>query len=797
MKKLLPALFSMLLITGAVRAQLSVRGMVLDSVKHEPLAFVTVSLTNSQTAKPVKSILTDQSGKFQLNNIPKQPLQLTLTFIGYQGKIINIAENTSQIDLGRIGLSPAMGQLKEVAVTAARPLLKREIDRLIYDVQADPDNKTFNTLDMLRKVPLLNIDGYDKIKLKGSGDFKILVNGRESALTAHNPEEALKAMPAMNVERIEVITTPPAKYDGEGLAGIINIVTKKNTDQGYNVSSKLSYDNVYGPGANTSITAKQGKVGVTGFFSYSYQDKLTNPLGNVREIYSPVRSILTQDGQYISGKGSHIENNADLSYDIDSLNLLTLEYGNYFGKGLSQLEQTSAERDDDGLLTQQYFSFEDGNSQNSSSSAEINYQRGFKRSKQQLLTFSYKFDNSNSYNDQDVHFQDQVNYGEPDYRQHSKVETREHTAQLDYTQPLHQFSLESGMKAILRRNNSNYDYSQLEGADYIPVPDLSNLFSYQQQVYSAYTSGQLTTEKYEAKAGLRLEQTNVDADFTSSGQNLHQNYTSVLPSLSVQRNFKNWNLTFGAANRLARPGIWDLNPFVDRSNPKFLTTGNPNLKPTIMHVFELNYTNLKHHSITAGLSYQTTNNSIENVRVILPDTVMFRQPKNIGKLRNLTLNAGINMSISKQWQLNTNSQVNYISIKGEDNGILMENHGFQGSIALDTSYKFNDGWRLSANASYETGEIQFQGNSNYYVYSSFRVSKEMAGKKLQLTLTANNPYSSRVTLHGSSYTPDFYRKEYYTDYSRTIAFSLNYKFGHLSSDIKKSQHGIHNDDLRG
>lgn len=797
MKKLLPALFTMLLITGAVRAQLSVRGMVLDSVKHESLAFVTVSLTNSQTAKPVKSILTDQSGKFQLKDIPNQPLQLTLTYIGYQSKIIKIDENTNQIDLGRINLSSAIGKLKEVAVIATRPLLKREIDRLSYDVQADPDNKTFNTLDMLRKVPLLNIDGYDKIKLKGSSSFKILVNGKESALTAHNPEEALKAMPAMNVERIEVITTPPARYDGEGLAGIINIVTKKNTDQGYNVSSNVSYNSVYGPGANTSITAKQDKLGITGFVSYSYQDKLTNPLGNVREIYSPVRSTLTQDGEYISGKGSHVENIVDLSYDIDSLNLLTLEYSNYSGKGLSQLEQTSVERNDNGLLTQQYFSFEDGNSRNNSSSAEINYQCGFKQSKQQLLTFSYKFDNSDSYNNQDVHFQDQVNYDEPDYRQPSKVETREHTAQLDYTQPLHQFSLESGMKAIFRDNNSNYNYSQLEGTDYVSVPDLSNRFTYQQQVYSAYTSGQLTTINYTAKAGLRLEQTNVDADFMSSEQNLNQNYTSVLPSLSVQRNFKNWNLTFGAANRLTRPGIWDLNPFVDRSNPKFLTTGNPNLKPTIMHVFELNYTNLKHHSITAGLSYHTTNNSIENVRIILPDTVMFRQPKNIGKLRNLTLNAGINMSFSKQWQLNTNSQVNYINIKGEDNGILMENHGFQGSIALDTSYKFNDGWRVSANASYETGEVQFQGNSNYYVYSSFRVSKEMAHKKLQLTLTANNPYSSRVTLHGSSYTPEFYRKEYYTDYSRTIAFSLNYKFGRLSSDIKKSQRGIHNDDLRG
>lgn len=796
MKRFLPALFTILLITGVARAQLSVRGTVLDSVKHEPLAFVTLSLTNHQTGKPVKSILTDESGKFQLKDIPRQPLQLTLTFIGYQSKIITLTENTDHINLGSISLSPAIGQLKEVSVAAAKPLLKREVDRLVYDVQADPDNKILNTLDMMRKVPLLSIDGYEKIRLKGSGSFKILVNGRESAITAHNPEEALKMMPAMSVERIEVITTPPAKYDGEGLAGIINIVTKKNTDQGYNVNSNVRYNTVYGPVANTLITAKKGKLGVTGMVSYNSQSKLTNPLNSERETYSPIRSILTQDGEAISGKGSHVEDVVNMSYDIDSLNLLTAGYVNYFGNGLNQLNQTSVEHDISGIPTQQYRSFEDGSSRSKSTSAEFNYEHGFKRSKQQLLTLAYKFDHSNYTDSRDVSFFDQVNYGGPNYRQPSKTSTLEHTAQLDYAQPLGKFSLESGMKAIFRNNQSNDDYSQQEGDTYVSVPELGNLFAYQQKVYSVYTSGQFISTNYVAKAGLRLEHTRVDADFASSGQSLVQGYNSLLPSLSVQRNFKNSNLTFGAANRLMRPNIWDLNPFVDRSNPEFFTSGNPYLKPIIMHIFELNYTNLKHHSITTGLSYQFTNNSIENVRAILPDTAIFRQPKNLGKLRTLSLNIGINMSLNKKWQLNTNSQVNYINIKGEDNGELMQNKGMQENISVDTSYQFNGGWRISADASYYSGNVELQGYSAHSVYSSYRLTKELAGKKLLLSFTANNPYSSRIRLQGDSYSSEFYRNEHYTDYYRTIEMGVNYKFGHLSSDIKKSQHSIHNDDLR-
>jgi hypothetical protein len=787
----------LVLIAGVTRAQLSVRGMVLDSLNKEPLAFGTISLKNSSTGQPVKSGLTGKDGSFELKAVPHQSLQLVLTFTGYQNKVIDLNGKSGAIELGHIRLLPVSGKLKEVTVTAARPLLKREVDRLSYDVQADPDNKTFNTLDMLRKVPLLSVDGYEKIRLKGSASFKILVNGKESPMTAHNPEEALRSMPAISVERIEVITTPPAKYDGEGLAGIINIITKRNTDEGYNVNSNVRYNSIFGPVANTSLTVKQGKFGVTGFVSYSYRAKLTNPLGSVRETYLPVRSTLTQEGEEISGQGRHVENIVKLSYDIDTLNLLTASYVNYFEKNINQLDQLSAERDAGGLLTQQYKFFEDGYSRNNNTSAELNFQHGFKRSKQQLITFAYKFDHSDYAENRQVQFSDQVNYGGPDYRQPSRTGTQEHTAQLDYAQPLQQIILESGVKAIFRDNQSDYAYNELNSTAYVPVPAFGNQFTYQQKVYSAYTSGQLTTASYVAKAGLRLEQTRVAANFASSAQSISKVYSSLLPSFSVQRNFKNWNLTLGAANRLMRPNIWDLNPFVDRSNPKFLTTGNPELHPIIMHVFELNYTNLKQHNITAGLSYQVTNNNIENVRTILPDTVTFRQPKNLGKLRYLTLNAGINMNLSKQWQLNTNGQVNYVTIKGKDNGILMQNRGFQGNLSLDSSYQFNAGWRVSTNVSYNTGYVEFQGNSNYYFYSSFRLSKEMPGKKLLFTLTANNPYSSRVTLHGTGFSPEFYRNEYYTDYYRTIAVSINYKFGHLSSDIKKSQHTIRNDDLRG
>jgi outer membrane receptor for ferrienterochelin and colicin len=182
--------------------------------------------------------------------------------MGYKTKTIDINGATAAVELGRMLLSPSNNQLKEVSIVAAKPLMKQEVDRISYDVQADPESKALTALDMMRKVPMLSVDASDNIKLKGSGNYKILLNGKESALMAQNPSDILKAMPGTNIVKIEVITTPPAKYDAEGLAGIINIITQKKGDQGYNGSINSRYNTVWGENINLNATVKQGKFGL-------------------------------------------------------------------------------------------------------------------------------------------------------------------------------------------------------------------------------------------------------------------------------------------------------------------------------------------------------------------------------------------------------------------------------------------------------------------------------------------------------------------------------------------------------
>ncbi|MBS1533182.1 MAG: carboxypeptidase regulatory-like domain-containing protein, partial [Bacteroidetes bacterium] len=275
----------------------TVQGSVIDSSTSKPIAFVTVMLRDAKSHAGVVSGLTKNDGSFSLKTTVAGPFEMALVSVGYKSTTVPLGKYGADINLGALALSASSSQLREVSVTAARPLMKQEVDRITYDIQADPDSKQQSVLDMMRKVPLITIDANDKIQVKGSSSYKILINGRESALMARDPSDVLKAMPAVNIDKIEVITTPPAKYDAEGLAGIINIITKRRVDQGYNVGMFTRQNTVYGAGYNVNATVKEGKLGFAFFggvgrsFSGTGGDQPT-ATGSTENIFATQTNIL-------------------------------------------------------------------------------------------------------------------------------------------------------------------------------------------------------------------------------------------------------------------------------------------------------------------------------------------------------------------------------------------------------------------------------------------------------------------------------------------------------------------------
>jgi len=781
---------------------INLKGSVTDSATGKPLAFATLVLQNAKTKTPVKNFISKEDGSFEFSVTDSLDWLLVIAFTGYDNKTISIIKGKSE-DLGQVSLKASGKQMKEVTVVAVRPVIKRDLDGITYDVSADPETPVLDALDMMRKVPLLSVDASDNIKLKGKSNYKILINGKESALMAKNPSDVLRSMPATNIERIEVITTPPAKYDAEGLAGIINIITKKKIDEGYNIGVNGRLNTVWGPGINLNGTFKQGKFGFSGYVGYNVRHSQTNGIGGEQDFFSDNSSLVQQGTNTAAAHNTY--GNAELSYEFDSLNLLTGSFEFYTGNYSQDGNQLSNFYDSNKTITQAYRIMSGASNGFGGMDASLNYQRGFRKDKNRLLTLSYKY--SYSPNTQNVNntVSDTFNFYLPDYKQNNHAGNSEHTIQLDYVHPFKRVNLEAGAKTILRNNFSNYESSNYNDVtkEYEVNPSQTNDFNYDQDIYSIYNSYSAKWDKWNAKAGLRLEHTTVNADFVSSSSTVKQDYNNLIPSLSVQRNLKNSNISLGYTDRISRPGIYQLNPFVDESNPNFITTGNPNLQPEINHTFELNYSTFSKNSVTAGISYAFSNNSIQTVTHLqavsngsLIDTTTVTTYENLGSNKTLGLNLNINFTSVKNLSISLNSQLSHIWLKGTYNGQFYTNEGYTGNAFLNMGFKFGNGYRIGFDAGYFSGDVNLQGKTSAYIFNSYVFSKTFFNKKLTLSAVMNNPYSQFFKFTSTTTTPDFYQSNYNQIFYRSFALRFNFKFGKLNSDIKRNQRGINNDDKK-
>jgi hypothetical protein len=768
---------------------------VTDSVMHQPLGFVTITLSDATTGKNEKSGLTKDNGVFEVVGLTDKAYKLSASFVGYKTKLINITPQSGKLPAtADVQLTPANNNLNEVSVKAPKQLIKQEIDRLSYDVQADPESKALTAMELLRKVRLVSVDGDDNIQLQGSGDYKIFINGKPSQLLVNNPKDVLRAMPANTIQKIEVITTPPSKYDAEGLAGIINIITTKKTTDGYNGTLTSRYNNIWGGNVNASATARSGKFGVSVSGTIGHQNAASNETQNLRNTFGPLNSTLVQNGTFYFGGGNFKYISGDFSYELDTLHLLTASISYNYGNNNQDNQRISNFNDQLGHL-QSYNMFNDGDIYWRGVDAGLNYQIGFKRDKNQLLTLSYQYSNYSNGRNNNVFLTQQVNYPIPNFNQLNDAGGREQTIQADYVQPAKKWNIEAGAKAILRNNYSDYDSGDYNAttATYAVDPTRSNNFTYHQNIISVYNSYQLKLTKWTFKAGVRGEHTHIDANFISNGVGLDRDYTNVIPSISILHNLeKNNTLTLGITNRLSRPGIQLLNPYIDKSNLQLQSMGNPLLQPVISNLFELSYNRVGTGTLNTRLSYLFANNNIENVTRVISDTLSQSTYENVSHNKILRLNFNGSYPFTPKFSVNFNTGVFYVWVSGFYNGQLYSNKGPRTNTYISGTYKLTKDWLFNVGYGYNRRYIDLQGSSRDYTYSSFSATRTI--KAFTLTLIANNPFSRYYLFTRYNDTDQFYQSNTSNQIYRTFSFSASYKFGRLSNSIKKNKRGITNDD---
>ena len=807
MRKYIISLLVLMSFTYAYSQDIVVKGQLIGEEENEFLPFATISVSkdaniNTTTTK----FATDEKGFFS-TKLSFGEYYLAFQYVGKNTLIkkVSVSKDEKELNLGKVVLEESSTELDEVSVVAQAPLVKVEIDKLTYNLKDDPESATSNVLDMLRKVPLITVDADDNVQLKGGSNFKIYLNGKPSNMLATNPSEVLKSMPANSIKDVEVITDPGAKYDAEGVGGIINIITDKRVDDGYVGSVGAGVDSRGGYNGNAYITLKYGKFGFTGNGNYFTRLSPDSESTFQRHDFSmDPETVLKQNG--LSGyDGRGVMLSGMLSYEIDTLNLLSVSLNSYRGDGTNN---TNTAVNSTGRFEYGYDRISESSNERGSIDLSADYQRSFKK-KGVLLTLSYRYGNNPNSSDGTTETLNVV--GTPilrdeDYRMrnHNEADGNEHTGQIDYVNPLTKnHTIEAGLKYIYRDNSSegnNLYYDEITN-DWLEDKDRKNDLQHDQYIASGYASYGFKRDKFGLKAGLRAEQTNQHVNFTTYNDStitskVKTDFFDMVPSLALSYQLSmTQTLRLGYNMRVYRPGIWHLNPYVNNIDPLNISYGNPDLDAEKNHNVSLNYGSFSRKlNLNASINYSLTNNSITRYEFV-DEGVSNSTYGNIGKNQSLGLNAYVRWAPTEKLNMFINGNGSYNDIKSTEDDAL-KNSGFSFRAFSGVTYTFPYDVRFSVNGGYFGSRIMLQSKMDPFFFMSFGLSKSFLNKKLEVAIRGSNPFQKYMDHKNVTIGANFTQESLFRRPAQSVSLNITYRFGDLKSSIKKVQRGISNEDLK-
>lgn len=768
----------------------------LDSITGKPLPFSTIRIFTGQK-KTMKTIVADSIGIFSFRKKLSDTVQLSVSFGGYLQKKLVLTQCNAGSQPLSILLVRSGGKNTQATVIAEKLLIKADIDRLIYNMDADPESKTTSLFETMRKVPFITITGDDNVLLKGSGNFKVLVDGRRSSLFENNLRAALRAFPPGTVLRIEVITTPPPKYESEGLSGIINIVTNRKMLDGYSGSINGNISRIYS-GTSASTILKKRKLGVSLIASDIY-DRLPESLysNNIFTSGNTSAFSLYQNGTR-KNKGNTFTGSAEISYQPDTLNLITASLGVNLFHSWSRLEQMSEMFSGNDIKIQSYRMNRDKRTTGTGMDASLNYQFTAKRNRAQLFTLSFNYSTYKSKDRNSNSIFDKFNFPAPDLLQLNRQGTTEYTGQADYVYPVKRNTIDAGIKFIYRIKDGNFNsfnYDPATGSYEAVIAQDGNV-DYDQYIWSFYNSYLIRKKNWGYRLGYRLESNIINAQFTGLQSSFRQDFTNLIPSASLFYTLKNnaGNLRLSYTQRIQRPGVSLLNPFVDKTDPRLYYSGNPTLEPVRNSVIEFSLNRSKKASYNISIGGSFARKVIQQVSGYTADSIILATYQNIGKRKMIESNINISTPWGKKMTFTLNGNLAYVWLSGIAEGTPTKNSGIQGFIFSYLNYRINPIWRIALNGGYYGPMFNLQGSYNSYFYNSIQASKTVFKKKGSITFAIINPFVKyRVinsTITGIGFRQELINKNQFRNFNA----SFFWQFGKLAESIKKNRRSINNDD---
>ena len=689
-------------------------------------------------------------------------------------------------------------ELDGVVIKAQRQLVKQDIDRIAYDVQADEESKTQTVMDMLRKVPMVTVDGQDNIQVKGNSNFKVYKNGHLDPSLTKNAKEVFKAMPASAVKRIEVITDPGAREDAEGVDAILNIVTLANTSmQGVTgvLSSSintLGHSNFY-----SSLTSQLGKLMLSVDYGYNGMTRHDsyNRVENSRTYLDTGNTMLS--GSEGSNPGDIHYADIDASYDIDSLNLLSASFGGYFyrlnvqGDGYNNMYNSVG-----GQLYSYNNSYWMPGYNHHSWNGRFDYQHKTHLDGERL-TLSYMLALTRQHTNQESAYTELNNVSFPytGWLMNEHERFTEHTFQIDWLRPLgrgHQ--LEVGAKYIDRNNNS-HSAQTFFGID----ADTSDEFQHTTRVLAGYADYIFRVAKFSARAGLRYEYSYMRGSYPDGKSAAFDKHLGDwVPQATLKYQLTDaQSLKLNYTTSINRPGISYLNPAVTTS-PTSVSQGNPQLSSSHTQRISLVYTYIMPNlTLQLAPSYNAYNSGISSI-VTAKNDVRYSTYDNILRYRRFSVEQYVQWKPFDATTLVFNNNVRYEHY--EHPSLCYSNHGWSDNYNVSLQQRLPLKLRLSVSA---YGKLGHSPSSVYYVqhdYFDYYASLQrsfLKGDRLTVRITANAPFNKYWKMEAETVNGDFKGYERSWNRNRSFAISASWRFGSLKSSVKKTDHTIDNSDVVG
>ena len=784
----------------------------MDSVTHEGEPYATVRVYKGASTKGDADAMsvTDANGNISQKVNGKGRYTIVMSSVGRKTIRRSVSLNGQRtFDLGTMYVEDDEKQLAGVEVVAQKPLIKMTTDKTTYDVQSDVDSKSQTVLDMLRKVPMVTVDGQDNIQVMGSSSFKVYVNGKPSIMFSSNPSQIFKSMPASSVKSIEVETNPGARYDAEGTGGILNIIMAdsqgddKKSLNGYNGTLRGSVSN-NNWNASAFVSGQQGKLTYSANTFYNYPF----PMETRVDIYRTTTSDGNRQGAYDmhyhqDGKSRtpFAMANISLGYEIDSMNQVDMTVsGNRFalkngGHPMTSFSypQAAAVGMPDGFAYSNLF---DMKQRSFSIDASVDYQHFLNAAKTSNILFTYMFDNSPSHNSTRTIY-DWMSTQTDDAQTpmltlsdlYSDVHSRgtEHIGQIDYVTPLgnDNHKLSAGAKFTARTNHSDSRYYNIVDDETVYNSDNSSEYNNTVDILAGYAEYTGVFGKFSTRLGARYEQSWERVKFEhGAGEDFHRNYGNFVPTGSLTWGFTpTTNLGVSYAMRIVRPGISYLNPYRERSNPTSLTYGNPDLDVEKSHNINLVFNHFSPKFVfNATLSQSFCNNQIYQYS-FMDGAILNTTYGNIVKTRRTNLSMFANWSPTVKTRLMGNIQVGYGDMRS--NQLDYRNNGWNMSAFanLQQTLWWDLKWSIGMFAKTKDVDLQSLGGDMGMLFTT--LSKDVIKDKLNVSLMFVSPFSDRLYINNESFNDDFYQKMKIGVDMRSVGLTVTWNFGNTKRKFQQ------------